>query len=88
METKIIKINLELKQDLEYVKFCKSEELSYELREIPLNINIEKEWQEIRNQIINKSISGCKIISTESRKIYNIYEMTVYEEITINFIKD
>ena len=69
MKTKVIKLHtLETREDLKYMKYCKAEELSYELRQVPLEYDVEKELECLRNQAISQSVDG-KIISISSKII-------------------
>ena len=86
MKTKIIKLHTpELREDLRYDKYCVSEELSFRLRKIPLDIDVEKEIECIRNNAISESISGGKIISISSRIIGDPINFSPIEEVTINY---
>jgi hypothetical protein len=85
MKTKIIKLHTpELREDLKYDKYCVSEELSFRLRETPLDVDIDKEIELIRNYEISQSVSG-KIISTSSRIIYDQINFVPIEEVTVNY---
>jgi len=86
MKTKVITLRIsELREDLKYDKYCVSEELSYRLRETPLDIDVEKEIECLRNSEISESINGSKIISTSSRIIYDPINFAPVEEVTINY---
>ena len=85
MKTKVITLHTpELQDDLRYDKYCISEELSYRLREIPLDIEVDKEIECIRNQAISESVDG-KIISVSSKIINDSVNFCPVEEITINY---
>lgn len=75
---------MEIKDDLTYVKYYKSEELTYELRETPESFDVEKEYSQLRENAISSSIDG-KIISTSSKIIYDNVDFQPKEEITINY---
>ena len=85
MKTKVITLHTpQLRDDLRYSKYCISEELSYQLRETPLNVDIDKEIECIRTQAISESVNG-KIISISSKMINDPINFCPVEEITINY---
>ena len=85
MKTKVITLQTpQLRDDLRYNKYCISEELSYRLREIPLDIEVDKEIECLRNQAISESVDG-KIISISSKIINDPINLCPVEEITINY---
>ncbi len=86
MKTKIIKLNtIEIKDDLIYDKYYKSEELSYNLREVPLDTDADSVINELRNNAISQSVDGAKIVSTSSKIVSNPNNFRIFEEITINY---
>jgi len=86
MKTKVIILHTpELRDDLNYMKYCNAEELSYNLRKIPLDINIETELECVKNQAISQSVDG-KIISITSKLIPNPADFVPLEEVTIKYI--
>lgn len=82
MKTKIIKLNVEIKDDLYYAKYC--EFPTYKLKEKPKNFDVEKEYSQLRENAISSSVDG-KIISISSKIIYDTTNFSPVEEITINY---
>ena len=83
MKTKVIKINLEIKQDLEYDKYY--EFPTYRLKKVPDTFDVETEFNILREQVISSSVDG-KIISTSSKIIFDSQSFSSpQEEITINY---
>lgn len=84
MRTKTITIHPEIKDDLKYMKYCKAEELSYELRDIPLDVDVEKEYNTLRQNVISSSVDG-EIVSISSKMVNNPSNFSPIEEITISY---
>jgi len=84
MRTKIITINPEIKDDLMYVKYYQSEDLSYKLRQRPLDIDVDAEYAALRNNTISSSVDG-EVISTKSVFKPDPNNFTLQEEITITY---
>jgi len=73
---------MEIKDDLRYVKYCKSENLTYEPREVPESFDVEEEYSLLRQNAISSSVDG-KILSISSKIIFDAF--SPQEEITINY---
>jgi len=73
---------MEIKDDLTYIKYYKSEKLTYELRETPELFDVEKEYSLLRENAISSSVNG-KILSISSKIIFDAF--SPQEEITINY---
>ena len=82
MKSKTIKLYPEIKDDMNYVKHCKSEELSYEPREKPLPIDVDKEYDMLRQSVISSSVTG-EIVSVSSKMSYDENTFSPVEEVTI-----
>lgn len=84
-KTKVITFNTpELRDDLTYVKYCVSEELSFKPRETPADFDVENEITKLKNNAISQSVSG-KIISTSTKMVYDKIQLCYIEEVTINY---
>jgi hypothetical protein len=80
MKTKVITLHTpQLRDDLRYSKYCISEELSYQLRETPLNVDIDKEIECIRTQAISESVNG---------KIMNDLRDKLLNDMTVEWVRD
>lgn len=85
MKTKVIKLPTpQLREDLTYVKYYRSEKLTYELRDSPELFDVEKELAELRNQAISQSVGG-NIISISSKQVPGETDFIPLEEITITY---
>jgi len=85
MKIKVITLQTpQLRDDLRYDKYCISEELSYRLRKIPLDIDVDKEIECLINQAISESVNG-KIISVSSKITNDSVNFCPVEELTIKY---
>jgi hypothetical protein len=83
MKTKVIILRTpELRDDLTYSKYC--EFPTYYLKKTPESFDVEKEWNELRNQAITQSVDG-KIISVTSKLIPSKTSFVPVEEVTITY---
>lgn len=74
----------QIRDDLQYMKYYKSEELSYERRAVPMDIDVEHELKQLRNSAISSSVDGT-IISVSSKPSYDEINMCPTEEVTITY---
>lgn len=88
MKTKVIKINLERKQD---VMLGQDYEWDGEtppcgLKKLKERIyDGEKVWELVRQDYINESIEGGKIISISSKIVGDFINFSPIEEVTVNY---
>lgn len=83
MKTKTILLHTpELRDDLTYSKYYIIP--TPFLKEVPDDIDVEKELNELRNQAISSSVDG-KIISVTSKLVPSKTDFVPLEEVTITY---
>lgn len=76
-------MNLEVKDDLKYHKYCVDDFWSrpFYPRETPLDLDVEKEYEVLKSQAIKDAVNGAKILSVTSKNVMK--DFSLWEEVTI-----